>query len=514
MPTTHQKTVTVSPGDDVYGWTTSGDDNGNWITITNATDSNGLDTDTWDFAVADNGTGATRTATCTVTHSNGSTTDSFIVTQYHTGGVPASTTSSSSTTTAAPYSIVTGAATGIMDSGFTMHGDPAFTGSGTPSTCPRGFMWGTDPNNLTNEIIDTTSSNNNSDPNTFMGGLMAYSYNMTGLQPETTYYYKAFISLGSDICSPDLGSNPGTRVYGDLETVNTLTATLAFTSFFTEVGISSSTIVSGDTVGEVKAGSGAYQKVWFTITATQDIAGYKIPVVGITKIQPNAGLGEIEDFNLANSSILDSSSTSLSGNDVNPFEFGTGSASSNNNARLTIAIAEDNMTEGNETYRLTISPDYTDANDNVLGQHGLSTTIDFIINDDSVYEPTVINNALAGGAFIGPTVTTSNGITLSTYSFDNNPAVQGPVQEVEIDAFGNTDPVLNGGSTNIVNTFYWSNSADGSTNDTGSINGSGNNAVVHNTAVDASHASGQWHAKITWTDGSGSTQATTQGSLS
>ena len=493
MPFTHQKTVTVTPADDAYAWTKSGDDSGNWITISNAQDSNGNDTDTWDFLVADNGTSSTRTATCTLTHSNGTTTDSFLVTQYATGGSLTSSTTSAPTS-GSPYSVITGSATGIMDTGFTMHGDPAFTGSGTPSTCPRGFMWGTDPNNLTNEIISTTSSNNNSDPATFMGGLMAYSYNITGLQPETTYYYKAFISLGSDICDPDLGSNPGTRVYGDLETVNTLTATLSFTSFYTEVGGIS--LTTGDTVDEAPF----LQRIYFRMSATQDITGYKIAPVSFTKISPNAGAAEGADFNGANSSLIDNNAN-LTGD----FTFSGSSATGY------IAIAEDNKTEGNETYRLTISADYTDANGVVLGQHGLSTTKDFIINDNSVYAATIIENGVGSvNTFSGPTSSTSGSVELSSYAFDNNPSIQGPTQIVLVNAYLDTDPQFVNTGTSVPNTVYWSNNADGSTNDSSSIQGD----VVHGTAIDTNAVSGGWNCSITFEDGSGSTQATTQGSLS
>ena len=89
MPGTHQKTVTVVPVDDSYGWSAIDDatnSTATWITITAQTDVNGNDTDTWDFVVVDNPSSAPRSATCTVTHSNGTTSDFFTIDQEGIGG--------------------------------------------------------------------------------------------------------------------------------------------------------------------------------------------------------------------------------------------------------------------------------------------------------------------------------------------------------------------------------------------------------------------------------------------
>lgn len=87
MPGTHQKTVTVVPVDDSYGWSVIDDatnSTASWITVTNA-QQNGSDTDTWDFTVVDNTNSAARSATCTVAHSNGVVTDFFTIDQAGTG---------------------------------------------------------------------------------------------------------------------------------------------------------------------------------------------------------------------------------------------------------------------------------------------------------------------------------------------------------------------------------------------------------------------------------------------
>jgi hypothetical protein len=468
MPFTHQKTVTVTPADDAYAWTKSGDDSGNWITISNAQDSNGNDTDTWDFLVADNGTNSTRTATCTLTHSNGTTTDSFLVTQYATGG--SSTTSSS--TTQAPVSnwtVNTGTSGNVYDTGFTMSATLSQANPGTDNNTERGFEWGTNQNNL-----DQTHING-------LVGVMAFNHTLTGLTPETTYYYRAYSK------SPVEGTT-----YGSIVSFTTLAAVLSFTSFYTEVGSGSNNLTTGDTVDEAPF----LQRIYFRMGASQDITGYKIAPVSFTKISPNAGAAEGADFNGTNSSLIDNNAN-LTGD----FTF------SGNSASGYIAIAEDNKTEGNETYRLTISADYTDANGAVLGQHGYPVNMDFIINDNSVYAATIIENGVGSvNTFSGPTSSTSGSVELSSYAFDNNPSIQGPTQIVLVNAYLDNDPQFVNAGTSVPNTVYWSNNADGSTNDSSSIQGD----VVHNTAIDANAVSGGWNCSITFEDGSGSAQATTQ----
>ena len=88
MPGTHQKTVTVVPVDDAYGWSAidgATSSTATWITITAQTDANGNDTDTWDFLVDDNQSAVARIANCTVTHSNGTTSDFFTINQAGSG---------------------------------------------------------------------------------------------------------------------------------------------------------------------------------------------------------------------------------------------------------------------------------------------------------------------------------------------------------------------------------------------------------------------------------------------
>ena len=77
MATTHVKTVTVFPSDDAYAWSNVDDVTSaaaTWLTITQQ----GA-TDNWDFVVEENLTYSTRSATCTVTHSNGTTDESFTI---------------------------------------------------------------------------------------------------------------------------------------------------------------------------------------------------------------------------------------------------------------------------------------------------------------------------------------------------------------------------------------------------------------------------------------------------
>lgn len=103
MPGTHQKTVTVVPVDDAYAWSAIDDlsnSTATWITIAQQGS-----TDTWDFTVVDNPSSAPRSATCTVLHSNGVTSDFFTIDQAGSGGGLGTPAGSYDTLTGTPNSI-------------------------------------------------------------------------------------------------------------------------------------------------------------------------------------------------------------------------------------------------------------------------------------------------------------------------------------------------------------------------------------------------------------------------
>ena len=472
MAHTYIRTVTVTPVDDQYAWSAV-DGNGNdilggWIQITE--DSN--TEDQWDILVQDNTGSSQRTATLTVTHSNGTTSDSISVTQ---AGV-AQPSSGGGQTTADPnagYSIVTGAASNVFDTGFTMHGDPDFNGM-SPSTDPRGFEWGTDQNNLSNDV-----QNN-------LGGTSAYSHNLTGLTPETTYYYRAYITA------------PGGIMYGTTQSVTTPATQISFTAFNTSVGTSLGNSVAGSEVDETPN----TPRIWFEIEGTTDLAGYTIDIDSLVKTSPTAGAGEIADFSISNSSMIPNGSTNLTS--LASFEFGGPSAPSNAKAVLMLAIYADNVSEGDEVYQLTISPDYKDANGNVAGQHGLPLTKSFTIRDTSGFVPiqaaygdTTDYDMLGTGVESSP----SSGVTILTYTFNNNPATVGPAHQILLSPEGNPLHVFqSSGNVNTPGAVYWSNDANGSTNDSATI-AFGVNAPITGTAVDSANANntgsggqfyGQW----------------------
>ena len=176
-------------------------------------------------------------------------------------------------------------------------------------------------------------------------------------------------------------------------------------------------------------------------------------------------------------------------NDLAPFEFGGAGTASNAQAKLYLAIADDNLTEGTETYQVTISPDYKDANGNVAGQHGLATTYSFNINDTSVNAPVMAAYGQPSNhGILGSGVTSTSGsVTLFTYTFDNNPAVVGPSHTILFSPESSPTHTINTSATNVANTIYWSNSADGSTNDTNAIT-AGANAVLQNFSVSGNNA--------------------------
>ena len=116
MAFTHQKTVTVDPITDAYSWSivdTATNSAPTWVVITNAQDSNGNDTDTWDFYVETN-TAAPRQAIATVTHSQGPT-DSFTIDQA--GTTPAPPVGVYSTLVGAPNPVNEGASVTFTVSG-------------------------------------------------------------------------------------------------------------------------------------------------------------------------------------------------------------------------------------------------------------------------------------------------------------------------------------------------------------------------------------------------------------
>ena len=266
---------------------------------------------------------------------------------------------------------------------------------------------------------------------------------------------------------------------------------------------------SDSTSSSVEEAAGNTGNATFRITGTNIPDGYQIAVTNIQVLDSNGapGAGDIADFDVASSSML--AGTDLTSGNLNPFVF------ANNVAELDLQVVADNVTEGNETYRVTISADVTDGS-GVIGQHGLTSTIDFIINDTSIYTPALMyygnsgNPGLLGSAQAS---TASNGDILSTYTWDNNTTPLGPAHTIIVDTFNDIDPVVISGSgaVNTPGAVYWSNNADGSTDDTTSIVGSGTNAVVHNFNTDANNASnGQdsGNASLSWEDGQGASVTT------
>lgn len=241
----------------------------------------------------------------------------------------------------------------------------------------------------------------------------------------------------------------------------------------------------------------------FRITGTDIPDGYQIAVTSIQLVSNGGtGAGDIADFDVTNSSML--AGTDLTSGNLNPFVF------ANNEAELDLQVVADNVTEGNETYRVTISADVTDGS-GVIGQHGLTAEIDFVINDDSTYLPALMYYGNASspnllGSYISQT-SSINGDHLHTYTWDNNTNPQ-PVtgHTIIVDTFNDIDPVYQTGSGAVTSpgAVYWSNSSDGSTNDSTSIVGSGANAVVHNFSTSddgASNGPNNGNASLSWDDG-------------
>lgn len=156
MAFTHQKTVTVYPVDDSYAWSNGG---ASWVTITQQ----GA-TDVWDFAVSDNTTYSNRSATCTVTHSNGTTNESFTIDQ------------AAAAATAPSVNMVDV----TVSSNTVLIGNGNVSSENGSSLTGRGFWFGADP----------TMSNNTQYP--VGSSIGTFSNNFTSLTPSTTYYCWAY----------------------------------------------------------------------------------------------------------------------------------------------------------------------------------------------------------------------------------------------------------------------------------------------------------------------------------
>ena len=99
------------------------------------------------------------------------------------------------TLTIYPPSVQTNSASNITTTGATLSGDVTFDGNTTVTA--RGFMYGTDANNLTQSVQSGS-------------GTGSFTKTLTGLSYGTTYYYKAF------------ATNSGGTSYGDVRTFTTI----------------------------------------------------------------------------------------------------------------------------------------------------------------------------------------------------------------------------------------------------------------------------------------------------
>lgn len=389
MPFTHVglKTVNVSPqwaGAHNYQWVMSGDGNGSWVTATAQTDSNGNVTDVWDFTVQDNSSGQ-RTATCTVLHNNGVTSDSFTITQIAGSSSPAATTSTSTTTS-------------------------------------------------------TTTTT-------------------TTTEPPITYTNLTIIG-GAGGTSADESSNSAQR------------------------------------------------RITFTITGANIPDGTEIGIQQFIRILPSPASTGVDDWLLSASSMLDNNATGIiEAAELNPFVF------SNNSAELDLEAAIDYTTEGDETFQLTLESNTSGAS---VQAHGLGPTFQFSINDTSTYAPIALynNSTVQPGLLGSPVATTSGSYSLTTYTWDNETNPQGPAQSIMFDGTTSSTfdiagdmTIATGVSSSLVNTpggIYWSNSADGSTDDTAAIAFTVGTGTVHDFQLftaNANNGVNTGDGTIQWEDG-------------
>ena len=444
MPYTHQKTITVFPVDDSYSWSKSGDSNADWITISNAQDSNGVDTDTWDFLVADN-PGAERTATCTVTHSDNITVESFTVTQSGLGN--------------SSPSVTTIQATNVVNNDLDLNGSiDSINGN---AITQRGFYIGTNSDYTQNAQVAA-------------GGTSLGSYTLSHTVGTTGDYYYTAYAVNSE------GTGVGTTLGPE---------TLVVQQF--QGGPLYSVVLTGGPAsdGNPSETNDGNSFVTITINASNPVSDGTS--IGST-ITHNGGFIDFGDFVRSNSSYWGNDDTQVS---PSPFVF------TNNTASLMIQVSSDGLTEGPETFVINFDATDSDSNNTLL------SSVNFVISDDSVsggleFGYNDVNNSILLGS------PTSSG-NVKRYSWNNaGVGMVGPQQSILVQGLNSPADSLTLEliAVDVPGTFYWSNDSNGATNDTQQLNDNPITGIVTSTAwndTDANNGIIAGDGSIEWTDGSG-----------
>ncbi len=447
MPYTHQKTVTVFPLDDSYSWSKSGDSNADWVTISNA-QNNGVDTDTWDFLVADN-PGAERTATCTVTHSDNSTTESFTITQSGLGN--------------SSPSVTTNAATGVANADITLNG--TLDSDNGNAITSRGFYLGTNADYTQNTQIAASGA-------TIGSYSLAHTVSASG-----DYYYTAYAVNSAGI---GVGTTLGPV---------TLTVAMAQNNLY-------SVVLTGGPANDGNPSETSDGNSFVTMTINAD------PNVGVadgteitSTITQGGGLISYTDFVRANSTYWNNDDQQTT---PSPFVF------TNNVATLALQVFADGLTEGPETFAISFGA--TDSN----GNNTNLADVTFTVSDDSTDWTglTFGYNDVNSSILLGQPTTVGN---IKRYIWDNatvDGTEVGPNISIIVDGLATSVDSLNleTNGINLAGTFYWSNDSDGATNDTLIINNNYPVGKVWNTAwndTDASNGVISGEGTIDWIDGTG-----------
>ena len=138
------------------------------------------------------------------------------------------------TLTVYPPSVQTNSASNITTTGATLSGDVTFDGNTTVTA--RGFVYGTDANNLTQSVQSGS-------------GTGSFTKTLTGLSYGTTYYYKAY------------ATNSGGTSYGDVRT-------------FTTIAVYLPTVTTGSATGVSAANATLSGNVTFDGNATVTARGF------------------------------------------------------------------------------------------------------------------------------------------------------------------------------------------------------------------------------------------------
>lgn len=303
----------------------------------------------------------------------------------------------------------------------------------------------------------------------------------------------------TQIANPNPAATTTSTTSTTTTTTTTSTTTAAPAESYTNLTVIGS--AGGASTDEVTTDS-----ITFTVAGANIPDGTTISIASFTRVSPSNAAATTSDWIPSTSSMIsNSASGTILASDLNDFVF------SGNQAVLDLHPTRDFTTEGPETFEITLA---TQSSTGVA--HGLGPTFQFTINDTSIYIPiTLAYNNSATPNLLGSSVAsnTPNGVSLTTYTWDNYTNPTGPAHSIIFNGtvFGSSDignmMSVTGGTGNLVNTpgaVYWSNNADGTTDDSQAIAFTAGSSIVNSMSLSPTNVSNgieSGDGSLSFTDG-------------